>query len=263
MSESQVIVSTKNPIVGRFRDAGTGRAGEAMLVEGPKLIAEALAAGLDPVEAVFDVTRGDVHGELLDALRGRGADVHACADTVCARLSFVTTPQGVAAVFRRPTFADARLLGPGPALVVIAAGVKDPGNLGALLRAAEAAGATGLVALRGGADVFREKAVRGAAGSTFRLPTRNGVAVEDALAFVAHHDLALFVADEQGDCDYLDVDLRRPCALVVGGEGEGIPAEVAARASARLRVPMRGAVDSLNVAVAAGVLLYEARRQRR
>lgn len=263
MPETPLIVSPKNPIVGRFRDAGTGQAGDVMLVEGPKLLGEALAAGLTPVEAAFDVGRIEALGPLLDALRGSGAAVHACADTVCARLSFVTTPQGIAAVFRRPHCDDARLLGTGRALVLIAAGVKDPGNLGALLRAAEAAGASGVLALRGGACVFREKAVRGAAGSTFRLPVRSAVPVEDALAFVTRHGLALLVADEHGDRDYLDADLRVPCAVVVGGEGEGIPAAIAAGAAAHLRVPMQGQVESLNVAVAAGVLLYEARRQRR
>jgi tRNA G18 (ribose-2'-O)-methylase SpoU len=97
----------------------------------------------------------------------------------------------------------------------------------------------------------------------FRLPVRTAVAVDDALAFVREHRLHLAVADADGDVDYLDADLRGPCARVLGGEGEGIPAALKAAAHARLRVPMAGKVESLNVAVAAGVLLYEARRQRR
>jgi TrmH family RNA methyltransferase len=182
---------------------------------------------------------------------------------VFARLSSVAAPQGVAAVFRRPQWRDADVLGQGPALVLVAAGVKEPGNLGALARAAEAAGATGLLALRGGADPFREKAVRGAAGSVFRLPVRGGVGDDELLAFAGRHRLHLCVADAHGAVDYLDADLRGPTALVVGGEGEGVPARVRAAAAQRLSLPMAGKVDSLNVAVAAGVLLYEARRQRR
>lgn len=261
--EAQPIVSPKNPVVGRFQDAGTGRAGERFLVEGRKLVAEALAAGLRPFEAACDVERQEAHAELLESLRQAGAAVHACTGSVFAKLSFVTTPQGIAAVFAKPVSADRDLLGSGPALVVVAAGVKEPGNLGALLRAAEAAGASGLLALRGGADPFREKAVRGAAGSSFRLPVRSGATPQDALVFAAEHGLRLYVADGHGDVDYVDADFRAPCALVVGGEGEGIPESLARAAAARLRVPMGGAVESLNVAVAAGVILYEARRQRR
>jgi len=263
VTDTPPIVSPKNPIVGRFRDAGTGEARDLMFVEGGKLIAEALAAGLVPVEAAFDVGKVDGFEALLADLRRKGATVHACAGAVCGKLSFVTTPQGIAATFRRPTWTDAQILGDGAALVAVAAGVKDPGNLGALLRASEAAGASGLLALRGGADVFREKAVRGAAGSAFRLPVRSRVAAEDAVAFASAHGLQLYVADEHGKVDYLDADFRGPCAIVVGGEGEGIPQALAAAATARLRVPMQGAVESLNVAVAAGVILYEARRQRR
>ncbi len=263
MPEAALITSPKNPIVTRFRDAGTGDAGDLFLVEGRKLVAEALDAGLTPVEAAFDADRGDALAPLAERLRATGAPTHPCSSAVCAKLSFVTTPQGVAAVFEKPRWTDDDLLGAAPCLLLIAAGVKEPGNLGALLRAAEAAGAHGLVALRGGADAFREKAVRGAAGSLFRLPVRSAVAVEDALALVQQRNLGLFVADEDGEVDYLDADLRGPCALVLGGEGEGIPAALRSVARARLRVPMAGKVESLNVAVAAGVLLYEARRQRR
>jgi TrmH family RNA methyltransferase len=263
MLEDTVITSPKNPLVGRFRDAGSGDAAGLMLIEGKKLVDEALAARLVPIEAAVEENRLEAHDDLLRALRGARARVHVCSPAVFQKLSSVTTPQGVAAVFERPHWQDQDLLGKPPALVVIAAGVKEPGNLGALLRTTEAAGGRALLALRGGADPFREKAVRGAAGSLFRVPVRGGVSVEDALAMVTKHGLRLYVADEGGDLEYLDADFRQPCALVLGGEGEGIPPQLSAAAHARLRVPMGGKVESLNVAVAAGVLLYEARRQRR
>lgn len=263
VADAPLITSPKNPIVARFRDAGAGALGDLFLVEGKKLVAEALDAGLRPVEAAFDVDRLDALAAAVDRLRAIGAPTYACSSAVCAKLSFVTTPQGIAVVFRKPSWSDDDLLGADPALLVIAAGVKEPGNLGALLRAAEAAGAHGLIALRGGADAFRDKAVRGAAGSLFRLPVRTAVAVEDALGLARARGLGLYVAEEDGEVDYLDADLRRPCALVLGGEGEGIPDALRQAARARLRVPMAGKVESLNVAVAAGVVLYEARRQRR
>ncbi|HLU38431.1 MAG TPA: RNA methyltransferase [Planctomycetota bacterium] len=263
MSDPAPITSAKNPIVARFRAAATGDAPDLFLVEGRKLIAEALDAKLAAVEAAYDADRLAPGEELLARLRRAGARVTPCAPSVCARLSSVSTPQGIAAVFRRPVFRDEDLLGRAPALVVVAAGVKEPGNLGALVRAAEAAGAGGVLALRGGADPFRDKAVRGAAGSSFRLPVRGGVPVADALAFVVRYGLRLFVLAEDGEVDYLDADLREPCAVALGGEGEGLPDELRAAAAACVRVPMAGRVDSLNVAVAAGVVLYEARRQRR
>lgn len=270
MDDALLITSPKNPIVARFQAAGSGDAKGLLLVEGRKLVAEALDAGLQVVEAAYDADR-DALGPLRAPLSRLGRDLHACTGKVFARLSAVTTPQGVAVVARQPAWTDADLLGSvprsvpgrGSPLVVVAAGVKEPGNLGALLRSAEAAGATGLLALRGGADPFREKAVRGSAGSIFRVPTRAGVSPADLLVFLAEHGLALCVADEAGDVDYLDADLRGPCAVLVGGEGEGIPEQLRAAAAQRLRVPMAGKVESLNVAVAAGVVLYEARRQRR
>lgn len=262
MDDALLITSPKNPIVARFQAAGSGDAKGLLLVEGRKLVAEALDAGLELVEAAYDADR-DVLGPLRAPLSRLGRNLHACTGKVFARISAVTTPQGVAVVARQPAWTDADLLGRGAPLVVVAAGVKEPGNLGALLRSAEAAGATGLLALRGGADPFREKAVRGSAGSIFRVPTRAGVSPADLLVFLAEHGLALCVADEAGDVDYLDADLRGPCAVLVGGEGEGIPEQLRAAAAQRLRVPMAGKVESLNVAVAAGIVLYEARRQRR
>jgi TrmH family RNA methyltransferase len=256
------ITSTKNPIVMRFRAAATGDDDGALLAEGARLVAEGLDAGLQVHAALVSPRlREQALGERL---RAAAAEFAECSDEVLARVSTLETHQGVAAVFARPRHAPADLLRSDLSpLVVAAAGVRDPGNLGALLRTAEAAAATGFIALAGGADPFREKAVRGAMGSTFRLPTLAGMQPAELLAFCRQQKLQLVVADSAGDRDYLDFDWRKPVVLVVGAETAGVPPQLLQAADVRVRIAIRAPVDSLNVAVAAGVLLFEARRQRR
>ncbi len=261
MSVERRITSAKNPLVQRFRAAAAGELDGVMLAEGVRLVGEAIGARVPVLEAVVSPRLHDA------ALRARLQEVAAsfveCSDDVLEALSAVETPQGVAVLLRRPVAGDADLLrGDVAPLVVVAAGVRDPGTLGSVLRTAEAAGATGCVTLRGGADPFRDKAVRGSMGSVFRLPVRHGLDADAAIAFVQRHRLQLVVADGGGDRRHADVDLRQPLALVVGAEAGGVPAPLLAAADVRVRIPLRAPVESLNVAVAAGVLLFEARRQR-
>lgn len=257
------ITSTKNPVVQRFRAAAAGKSEGVVLAEGVRLVGEALAAGAEIIAVAFSPRLGD------EALRSRlsaaAPEVFECTDAVLARLSQLETPQGVAVLVRRREWRDEDLLkGDLAPLVVVAAGVRDPGNLGSLVRTAEAAGASGLLTMRGGADPFRDKAVRGSMGSIFRLPVRHGDDAEGVVGFARAHRLRLIVADGggAGDTPHTEVDLRTPVALVVGAEAAGVPAPLLAAAAVRARIPLRAPVESLNVAVAAGVLLFEARRQR-
>lgn len=260
------ITSTKNPIVRRFRSVAAGDDPRAFLAEGIKLVGEALAAGLAPVEAAFvdRVRERDDGDHIVRELGAAGPSggVHACSPSVMGRLSSVKAPPGVVAVFERPSRSIGDLVAPAPALVVVAAGLRDPGNLGALVRAAEAAGATGLVAAAGGADPWREKAVRGSAGSAFRLPVIGSATASGVERLCAEHGLQRIVADGGGADSYLDVDYARPTCLVLGAEAEGVPDEFLTGEVRRVRIPMARPVESLNVAVAAGVLMFEARRQR-
>ena len=261
---SDEITSTKNAIVQRFRDAAQGRsdAGPVLLAEGNRLLAEALAAGVPIREVAIGPRCEDPD---LRARLGAACDrVFVCSENVLARLSQLDTPPGVAAILARPEWSDEDLLrGDLSPLVVVAAGVRDPGNLGSLVRAAEAAGASGLLTLQRGADPFRDKAVRGSMGSILRLPTRHGLQVDDVLAFCDRHRLRLVVADgsRAGDPPHTAIDLRKPTALVVGAEAVGVPPALLDAAVERARIPLQAPVESLNVAVAAGVVLFEARRR--
>lgn len=245
----------------RFRAAAVGELAGVMLAEGVRLVAEALDAKMRVLEVAISPRCTD------EAVRARLREVAdsfvECSDDVLASLSALDTPQGVAVLLPRPAAAEVDLLrGAAAPLVVVAAGVRDPGNLGSLLRTAEGAGASGCVTLRGGADPFRDKAVRGSMGSVFRLPVLHGLAAPAVVDFARRHRLQLVVADGGGERLHTQADLQKPLALVVGAEAAGVPPELLAAADVRVRIPLQPPVESLNVAVAAGVMLYEARRQR-
>lgn len=260
-AERNSLTSTKHPVAQRFRAAAAGADDSVLLAEGNRLVDEALAAGLVVLAAAVSPRCTDA--PLRQRLQQRAGSYFECSDELLARLSALETPPGVAVLLQRPRREAVELLrGELAPLVVVAAGVRDPGNLGALLRTAEAAAATGCITLRGGADPFRDKAVRGSMGSVFRLPVLHGMTSTDVLDFVQRHQLQLVVADGGGGRPHTEVDLRKPLALVVGAEAAGVPPELLAAATARVRIPLRAPVESLNVAVAAGVLLFEARRQR-
>jgi TrmH family RNA methyltransferase len=260
-ADRREVTSSKNPVVQRFRAAGAGELDGVMLAEGVRLVLEALEAGLVVVEAAVSPRLQDAG--LRARLQKCTQSFLECGDDVMARLSALETPPGVAVLLQRPRVEERALLGKGLApLVVAAAGVRDPGNLGSLLRTAEAAGASGVVTMRGGADPFRDKAVRGSMGSVFRLPVLHGLDELALLEFARRHRLQVVVADGGGDRVHTQADLRKPLLLVVGAEAAGVPKELVKAADARVRIPLQEPVDSLNVAVAAGVLLFEARRQR-
>ena len=259
--KSKSLTSAKNPAVQRFREAAAGKAAGLMLAEGVRLVWDAVRAGGEVVEAAVSPKLNDV--DLRDALAERAGSFLDVSDAVLARMSALETPQGVAALIRRPAYDERALLGEELApLVVAAAGLRDPGNVGAVVRTAEAAGATGCLTLRGGADPFREKAVRGSMGSVFRLPVTHGMTAADAIAFARRQRLQLVVADGRGSCSHTQADLRRPSMLVLGAEAGGVASEWLEAADAHVRIPLHPPVESLNVAVAAGVLLFEAQRQR-
>ena len=197
----------------------------------------------------------------LSALRGRAVPVRRMTAELLASLSEAETSQGVLALARRPVVEEDRVFR-GTPLVLVADGVQNPGNLGGLLRTAEAAGASGAILTGACADPFSWKALRGSMGSAFRLPLLRGLTIEQALDALEARGVAVLATAQDGERRYDEADLRGPVALVVGSEGAGLPDSVRARATARLRVPLAGPVESLNVGVAAALVLFEAARQR-
>jgi TrmH family RNA methyltransferase len=258
------IRSRANPLVRRLR-AARDRAGgaEPAFVEGVKLVEEALAAGahIEEVAASRRLERHDRGLRLLAALAERGIPVRHLDHGVLESLSDVEASQGVLALARRPRFSEEDFYR-GEPLLLLAGGVQDPGNLGALLRVAEGAGATGAYLTRGSADPFSWKALRGSMGSAFRLPHVRSLTLEAAFDSLARHGVRVAAAVAAGGERPDRVDLSRGVALALGSEGSGLPDWAVARADLKLTIPLRGRVESLNVAVAAGVLFFETARQR-
>jgi len=259
-----VIRSRSNPLVKRLRVLKErGTSGDLALVEGFTLLEEALSAGVVLVEAAFTPAAAeDPRGRgIVARLAALGVPVRLVETGILASLSETETSQGLLALARRPAFAEEALYR-GVPLVVVAMGLQNPGNVGALLRTAEAAGATGAYLTAGTADPFSWKALRGAMGSAFRLPQVRGLSAEEVMARLTARGVATLAAVPAGGQAYDTADLRRPVAFLLGEERSGIGAQLAARADARVSIPMPGRAESLNVAVAAGVLLFEAARQR-
>jgi TrmH family RNA methyltransferase len=264
-----VIASRKNPFVATVRRVADGDDRDRVLLDGLHLLEEARAAQIPIASAAFTARAlGAADGKvrrLATALAGTGVRVVQVADPVMDALSPTAHPSGVVAVAARPKHAlDAVIGRPGgpPALVVVAVDVQDPGNVGAIARVAEAAGATGYVVAGQSADPFGWKALRGSMGSVLRLPTVHDGDATTVAGVLRASRLQCFAAAPAGAVAFDALDWRGPVACFVGGEGAGLPEALLEMADRRVRIPMAEPVESLNVAVSAGVLLYEARRQR-
>ena len=264
MPREETLRSRANPLYKRLR-ALKERAGEGelCLLEGPRLVLEALAAGLTVVEAAASsrAEASPAGPAALAALRQREVPVRRMAPELVSSLSEAETSQGLLALARRPSFREEQIFD-GTPLVLVADGVQNPGNLGGLLRTAEAAGASGAVLAAGCADPFSWKALRGSMGSAFRLPHVRGGSIERLLDALDERGIAVLATAADGERRYDETDLRGPVALVVGAEGAGLAPAVRQRAAARLRIPLEKPVESLNVGVAAALVLFEAARQR-
>jgi len=259
-SEPSSITSRRNPLVARFRDAAERGSNGLMLLDGAHLLSEALDAGVEVTDVA--IANGAAERPELSALRRRVPHAVLASDIVIAAMSPARSPSGVVALARRPVEGTSGMFSRGTPLVVIAADVQDPGNFGALLRSAEAGGATGVIATESGADPFGWKALRGAMGSAFRLPVARVSDGAAAVALARSHGLRVAAAIGRGGTPMSDADLTGPLALVVGGEGSGLLEALVTAADARITIPMTPPVESLNVSVAAALLVFEARRQR-
>lgn len=258
------ITSRRHPLVQACRDAKGGGPDEPLLLDGWHLLVDAVAAGLavDAVAVNVDPP-GPAEARALDALIDGGAHAVHVTDDVLQAISPVRTSSGVVALARRPVLTLAGVFSPPPALVVVALDVQDPGNVGALVRTAEAAGASGFVALGASADPLGWKALRASMGSAFRLPMAR---LTDTAAFVAEarsRAVQLVALVPRGGRAPDEVDLRGATCLVVGGEGPGLGTTLLAEADQLLTLPMAAPVESLNVAVAGALVVYAAAAQRR
>lgn len=234
-----------------------------ILLDGLHLLFEARASGIPIESAAFEhaVLEQPAVRSLAETLARSGVEVLIVSRSVLQAMSPVKTPSGAVGIARRSMATLTEVLRAQPALAVLAYDVQDPGNVGALMRAAEAAGATALVACGATADPLGWKALRGSMGSALRLPIARAD-IDDALAECRKAGIQVAALAPRGGDAFFTTDLRAPTALLVGSEGSGLPADVARRADRQISIPMQSPVESLNVAVAAALVLYEAFRQR-
>jgi TrmH family RNA methyltransferase len=263
MPPAEVIRSRSNPLYKRLAALKDQLDRELCLLEGPLLVEEALAAGVAIREVVASPRAAERWGALVSMLGASGVAVRLLDDALVASLSEAETSQGLFGIADRPAAGDDAWLAAAQPLVLVAVAIQNPGNLGALLRTAEAAGVTGACLTRGCADPLSWKALRGSMGSAFRLPLATGVELERVLSQLRERAIPTVAATAEAAQSYDAFDWRGPAALLLGNEAAGLPAEAARAASARVAIPMAGGVESLNVSAAAAVLLFEAARQRR
>jgi RNA methyltransferase, TrmH family len=264
----RIVQSKQNPRLKELRRALANPPREAAQhgrclagIEGPNLLEEALRAGLR-VECVF-ATQGAEH--LLDDLSlPQETEILLMPKSLLDSAVTTESPQPIAALVEPPDWTWAHLLGTQEAaapLIVVLAELQDPGNLGTILRSAEAFGADGVLSLPGTVSAWNPKAVRASAGSIFRLPLL-AVSEQEAFLHLRKAGVKIWTTTVHGAEPADLVDLAGPAALLIGNEGNGVPDDLAIKADGALTIPCPGPVESLNAAVAASVLLYEASRQR-
>jgi TrmH family RNA methyltransferase len=234
------------------------------VVEGTKLLGEALDAGCAVESVYWDPSAGGDPGPMVERCLARGLRVYELEAGILGRVADTVTPQPVLAVVPvvDVALADLARVGP-PDLVVVCAGVRDPGNAGTVLRSAEAAGVAAVVFCDGSVDLYNPKTVRASAGALFHVPVVAGGPVAAVLDQLGRWGLARLGTVARGGEDYTTVDLRRPTAVVLGNEAAGLPSDLDALLDGGLTIPMTGRSESLNVGMAADVVCVEAARQRR
>jgi TrmH family RNA methyltransferase len=238
------------------------------LAEGPQAVREALTVPGCVVEVYAVPRAAATHPELHAAAAGAGVDWVLIDDAALDALTETVTPQGVVALCRFLDRPLAHVLGPStPRLVTLCADVRDPGNAGTVIRCADAAGAGAVVLAGSSVDAYNGKTVRATVGSLFHVPLAVEPDPARAMRMLQEHGLTVLAADGAGEVDLDraadDGLLARPTAWLFGNEAWGLPGELAALADHRVRIPIHGRAESLNLATAAAVCLYASARAQR
>jgi TrmH family RNA methyltransferase len=259
-----LLTSTQNDHIKHARLVREGRDSSLLFVEGERLVRDCLASGLAIPIAFHLPDPPDAVAAQIHELHRRGTLIHTTHPKVLNALCDTVTPQGILVLAHRPLSDPATFWSTLPAapLLVALDRIQDPGNLGTILRTAEAAGVHGLVTLEGTTDPFSPKVLRASMGSAFRLPLLTGLSPAELLSATRRHSLRTFAATGDAATPYRDLDWTGPSLLLLGNEGRGLDPALLAACDQSVRIPIHDRVESLNVATAAAVLLFEAAHQR-
>jgi TrmH family RNA methyltransferase len=260
-----LISSASNPRLKELRSRFQGGYPDAqgrIRIEGPKLLREAIQSHF-PVEEVFvsvSCRRDPDIQVLLGQIPGKPAVIEVI-DRLFPSIAGTGNPQGLLALAKVPSVSLEKLL-LSASFLLVGCELQDPGNLGTLLRSAEAFGVEGLLLTQTSVNPWNEKVIRGSAGSIFRVPCLSGFESLELLHNLERHGFRFLAATPKSGIDFREADFQGRFALMLGNEGKGLREEVLARIQTRIRIPMTQAIESLNVAVAASIILCEAARQR-
>lgn len=232
------------------------------LAEGFRMFQEAPRERLKEVyvsESFYKKERNALESVLNDT----GVRAELLSDHAYAYVSDTKTPQGVLCVVKRREYCLEDMLEAKDAFLLVLDNLQDPGNVGTIFRAAEGAGVTGIILSSDCADIYNPKTIRSTMGSVYRVPFYYTGRMGEVLDRINKAGISAYAAHLDGKCAYDEADYREPCAFLIGNEGNGLRDETAKRAKEFIRIPMHGRVESLNAAVAASILMFEAARQRR
>jgi len=262
-----MLTSTQNPKVRYFnslKSKKTRKTAGKFIVEGIHLVDEAMQAGLlDKVIYSENVLKTSEGKNLLGKIISSDIPNEEASEKVIEYLSEVGTPQGVIASVKPKTSDLGSLFEASDPLIVVACGIQDPGNLGTMIRTADATGCSGIILSAGTVDPYNDKVIRSSSGSIFHL---NIVKIDDIIELVSalkRRGVRLVSSVVGADKDFFSVDYSGPVAIVIGSESKGISPEIERLSDESVAIPMLGRVESLNAAVSCAIILYEAIRQRR
>ena len=262
-----IIESVHNPRVKYIISLGkskTRKKEKKFIVEGPHLVGEAIncfrESGKFPID--FILYSADAPADILKAARNLGVSCFRTTERVMREISEVETPQGILAVVKEEEFNLNEVLGRKPPLIVFCIDVQDPGNLGTIIRTADAVSASGVILSKGTVDLYNPKVLRSTIGSIFHLPIVHVENIKETIITLKQNGTKIIAAALDAKKSYFDADLGGPVAIIFGNESKGIGRQVEGLCDGSVKIPMPGKAESLNVGVSSAVILYEALRQR-
>lgn len=260
------ITSRDNSLLQQARAVRDGKVDELIYVEGLRLCVEALKSKLS-IEAVIaseELIRKEKAADAFAELSKVSRRVGTVSEKLLESISYTKTPQGIVVLAQRPEASEQRLDASltSRSLLVVLHQINNPVNVGAILRTGEAAGATGIITTKRTSDPFSPKSLRGAMGSAFRLAVWRDADLAQVVDWCRHRKISLVGTAADATMSHTDYDWTRATALLLGPESSGLTADELKATDQAVSIPMQGEVESLNVSVAAGILLYEAARQR-
>lgn len=264
MQQVNKITSRDNARLSHLKRVRDGKVRDEIFLEGLRLVEEAVRSESSLNECFFTPRFAEASraAELLERLSSRGARMNQVSDGILTSVSDTKNSQGIVLTATRPVALDFKNLGSKAAFLVYLHEVSDPSNLGAVFRTAEAAGAEGVILSAGSADAFSPKALRAAMGASLRLPVWEKADLGECVEWARENGILTVAADSQGTRAYTEIDWCKPSIVVFGSEAHGINAASLAMMDETIRIPMKKGVESLNLAVSVGIVLFEADRQR-